>query len=177
MRDDGRPRAYLHPRKAVTTVGCSVLSHHPSSPNLPLPDFHLFGLLKDSLRGRCFAEKDELKRRAQSALTLQRRVLRNWHAVVQKWKKCVRIITDTLRKNNLNFVKGVPTVCAYCNHNYSFWDKNSRHCFCTAPGTFMKCASPNPNAVSKVMSRNVPHVGRSHGKAEDALSDLVCACC
>ena len=112
MLDDGRPRACLHSRKAVTTVGCSVLSHHPSSPNLPLSDFHLFGPLKDSLRGRCFADKDDLKRRARSALTLQRRVLRNWHAVVQKWKKCVCIMTDTLRKNNLNFVKGVPTVCA-----------------------------------------------------------------
>jgi len=27
------------------------------------------------------------------------------------------------------------------------------------------------------MNRNVPYVGRSHGKVEVALFDLVCACC
>lgn len=41
----------------------------------------------------------------------------------------------------------------------------------------MKCASTNPHSVSKVMNINVPYVGRSHEKAEDALSDSVCACC
>jgi hypothetical protein len=65
----------------------------------------------------------------------------------------------------------------YCNYNYSFWDKNTRHYFCTAPGMFMKHASPNPNTVSKIMNRNVPYVGRLLGKAEDALFYLSCSCC
>ena len=42
-----------------------------------------------------------------SALTLQWRVLRNWHAVMQNWKKCVCIMRDTLSKNNLNFLSYV----------------------------------------------------------------------
>jgi hypothetical protein len=41
----------------------------------------------------------------------------------------------------------------------------------------MKCTSLNPNAVSKVMNTSIPYVGHSHGKAEDALFDLSCACC
>jgi hypothetical protein len=41
----------------------------------------------------------------------------------------------------------------------------------------MKHASTDPNAVSEVVNTNVPYMGRSHGQAEDAVFDLVCACC
>jgi histone-lysine N-methyltransferase SETMAR len=42
-------------------MGWTVLPHPPYSPGLASFDFHLFGPLKDSLRGRRFADDDELK--------------------------------------------------------------------------------------------------------------------
>lgn len=42
-------------------MGWSLLPHGPYSPDLAHSDFHLFGPLKEALRGRRFAKYDELK--------------------------------------------------------------------------------------------------------------------
>jgi hypothetical protein len=42
---------------------CTVLAHPPYSPDLASSDLHLFGCLKDTLRGRRFAEGEGLKQR------------------------------------------------------------------------------------------------------------------
>jgi hypothetical protein len=39
----------------------TVLPHPAHSPNLPPSDYHLFALVKDALRGRHFADDNEVK--------------------------------------------------------------------------------------------------------------------
>jgi len=48
-------------KDATATMGWTVLPHLPYSPDLAPYDFHLFGPLKDALRGRRFADIDDLK--------------------------------------------------------------------------------------------------------------------
>jgi histone-lysine N-methyltransferase SETMAR len=58
---NGKPHTILSTREATATVGRTVLSHPPYSSELAPSDFHLFGPLKDAVRGRRFADDNELK--------------------------------------------------------------------------------------------------------------------
>jgi histone-lysine N-methyltransferase SETMAR len=118
LHDNARP----HTREAIATMGWTVLSHPPYSPELAHPEFHLFGPLKDALRGRRFAEDDELKRSVREEL---RRFSKEFFATgIQHLKqRCnsVLIMKKTFWKNNLNFVKDVPLIYMFdYNCNYSF---------------------------------------------------------
>jgi len=61
VHDDSRPHTCVLTGDAMALMGWTVLSHHSYSPNLTPSDFHLFGPLKDSLQGHCFADKDDQK--------------------------------------------------------------------------------------------------------------------
>ena len=72
-------------------MGRTVLSHLPYSPDLTPYDFHLFGPLKDALRGRRFADIDDLKYSVHEEL---RRFSKELYAtglqhLTQRTKKCV----------------------------------------------------------------------------------------
>jgi hypothetical protein len=63
----------------------------PYSPDLTSSDFYLCGPLKDALRGRRFADDDELKHSAPEEL---QRFSKEFYAtdiqrLTQRWKKCV----------------------------------------------------------------------------------------
>jgi histone-lysine N-methyltransferase SETMAR len=81
-------------------MGWTVLPHPLYSPDLAPSDFHLFGLLKDSLRGRRFADDDELKHSVREEL---RRFSKELYAtgiqrLTQRWKKCVHNEGDFVEK-------------------------------------------------------------------------------
>jgi histone-lysine N-methyltransferase SETMAR len=61
LHDNARPHTNLRTGEAVATMGYTVLSHPPYSPDLVPSDFHIFGFLKYALLGRRFAGGDELK--------------------------------------------------------------------------------------------------------------------
>jgi hypothetical protein len=61
LQDKARPHTSLRTAEGIETVEWSLLPHGPYSPDLAPSDFHLFGPLKDALRGRRFAKYDELK--------------------------------------------------------------------------------------------------------------------
>jgi hypothetical protein len=61
LHDKATPHTDLRKRETIATMGCTVLPPAPYSPNLAPSDFHLFGLLNDALRGRRFADDDELE--------------------------------------------------------------------------------------------------------------------
>jgi histone-lysine N-methyltransferase SETMAR len=91
LHDNARPHISLRTREAIATVGWTVLPHPPYSPGLAPSDFHLFGPLKDALRGRRFADDDELKYGVHEDL---RRFSKEFDAtgiqcLTQRWKKCV----------------------------------------------------------------------------------------
>jgi histone-lysine N-methyltransferase SETMAR len=69
LHDNARPHTSLRTRKAVATVGWAVISLTPYGPDLAPSNFHLFGHLKDALRGRRFADDDdELKHSVREEL-------------------------------------------------------------------------------------------------------------
>jgi histone-lysine N-methyltransferase SETMAR len=49
-----------HTQEAITKLGWTVLPHPPYSPDLAPSDFHLFGSLKDVIRGKRFGSNDEV---------------------------------------------------------------------------------------------------------------------
>ena len=78
-------------REATATMGWTVLPHPPYSPDLAPYDFHLFGPLKYALRGRRFADIDDLKYSVREEL---RRFSKELYAtglqhLTQRTKKCV----------------------------------------------------------------------------------------
>jgi hypothetical protein len=95
-------------REATAAMRWTVLHHSPCSPDLATSDSHLFGPRKDALRGRRFAEDDELKHIIGEGL---RCFSKGFYAtgiqrLTQRWKS-VLIMNETLWKNDLNFVKDV----------------------------------------------------------------------
>ena len=60
LQDKARPHTSLRTREGFETMGWT-LPHGPYSTDLVFFDFHLFGLMKDALRGRRFSKYDELK--------------------------------------------------------------------------------------------------------------------
>jgi histone-lysine N-methyltransferase SETMAR len=72
-------------------MGWTVLPHPPYSPDLAPSDFHLFGPLKDALRGRRFADDEELKHSMPEEL---RHFSKDFYVtsiqrLTQRQKKCV----------------------------------------------------------------------------------------
>ena len=51
QHDTARPHTDLKTHKVISYFGWTTISHAPYSPDLALSDFHLFGALKESLRG------------------------------------------------------------------------------------------------------------------------------
>jgi histone-lysine N-methyltransferase SETMAR len=55
---NSRPPTSLKTQEANTELKWTVLPHPPHSPDLALSDFHLFGALKDVIRGKRFVSDD-----------------------------------------------------------------------------------------------------------------------
>jgi hypothetical protein len=70
LHDSARPRNSLPKMDAVATVVWTVLAHPSYSPDLAPSDLHIFGCVKDALRGCRFAEVEGLKQREWRAPTL-----------------------------------------------------------------------------------------------------------
>ena len=51
QHDNARPHTSLKTCKVISSFGWTTISHLPYLPDLALSDFHLFGPLKESLRG------------------------------------------------------------------------------------------------------------------------------
>ena len=61
QHDNARPHTSLKTHEAISSFGWTTISLAPYLPDLALPDFHLFGPLKESLRGRHFSSNEESK--------------------------------------------------------------------------------------------------------------------
>jgi histone-lysine N-methyltransferase SETMAR len=91
MTTPDRTPTNLRTREAIATMRWTVLPHRPFYPDLAPSDFHLIGPLKDALRGRRFADDDELKHSVREEL---RRLSKEFYAtgiqrLTQRWKNCV----------------------------------------------------------------------------------------
>ena len=68
LHDKARPHTSLRTQEAIAKFGWTVLPHPPHSPDLTPSDFHLFGPLKDSLRGTRFEDDESVIRAVSSWL-------------------------------------------------------------------------------------------------------------
>jgi hypothetical protein len=88
----------------------NVLPRPPYSTDLASSDFHLFGPLKDALRGRRLADDDELNHSVKTSDGSAKSFTRPTYSVSRKGGKSALVMKKTLWKNNLDFVKDVPVI-------------------------------------------------------------------
>ena len=100
QHDNARPHTSLRTQETIAKFGWTVLLHPSYSPDLALSDFHLFGLLKDALRGTSFEDDESVIRAVRTWLREQET---SWyregmHALVSRWRKAVDIDGDYVEK-------------------------------------------------------------------------------
>jgi hypothetical protein len=94
LHDNARRHTSLHTREAIARVVWTLPPHPRYSPDLTPGDFHLFVPLRDTLRGRRFADDEKLKQSVREEL---RRFSKEFYATsVQRLKqrrRCGKIIS------------------------------------------------------------------------------------
>jgi histone-lysine N-methyltransferase SETMAR len=69
--DNARPHTARATQKRIQELQWELLEHPPYSPDLAPSDFHLFGLLKHHLGGKCFADDEEVEMEVRKWLRQQ----------------------------------------------------------------------------------------------------------
>jgi len=72
-------------------LGFTVLEHPAYSPDLAPSDYHLFGLLKDALRGRRFTSDEGVKEAVHEWLAAQPKAFfsEGIQKLLERWNKCI----------------------------------------------------------------------------------------
>ena len=123
LHDNARPHTAIHTLQTLVKLGFTVLERPAYSPDLAPSDYHLFGPLKDALRGRRFTSDEGVKEAVHEWLAAQPKtffsegilkLLERWNKFIAKhgeyiekcynckvyavveinYKNCVRILTD-----------------------------------------------------------------------------------
>jgi hypothetical protein len=91
LHDSARQHPSLLTREVAATMGWTVLPCPPFSPHLAPSDLHIFGPLRDALRGRRFADDDELKHSVRDELRRFGKVsyTTGIQRLTQRWNMCV----------------------------------------------------------------------------------------
>jgi histone-lysine N-methyltransferase SETMAR len=97
--DNAHPHTSLRTREHITKMGWTVLPHPPYSPNLAPSDFHLFGSLKDALRGTHFEDDNS---EIEAVRKWLRRQDKSWYrqgifALFPRWRKAVQVDGDYVK--------------------------------------------------------------------------------
>ena len=71
LHDNARPYTAAHTAETLQKFKFEVMSHPPYSPDLDPCDYHLFGPLKEALRGRRFTSDQEMKEAVHALLAVQ----------------------------------------------------------------------------------------------------------
>jgi hypothetical protein len=89
LQSSARPHTSL--REAITKMGWTVPPHPAHSPDLAPSDYRLFGPVRDALRGRHFADDNELKQSFRDVLRSQDRESesKGIQRLTQCWQKCL----------------------------------------------------------------------------------------
>jgi hypothetical protein len=100
LHDNARPHTAAHTMDTLRALKFEVLKHPPYSPDLVPSDFHLFGCMKEHLRGQKFADDNELMEAVQSWLKAMPKsfFLEGIHKLVDRWTKCVAKNGDYVEK-------------------------------------------------------------------------------
>ena len=74
-------------------LGFRLLNHPPYSPDLAIADFHLFGTMKQPMRGRVFSSRDEVIAASNSSLRALPSTFweEGFNKLLQRYEKCVKL--------------------------------------------------------------------------------------
>jgi len=99
LHDNARPHTAAHTVDTLHSLKFEVMKHPPYSLDLAPSDFHLFGSMKEHLRGQKFAD-DEVMEAVQSWLKATPRsfFLEGIHKLVDRWTRCVVKQGDYVKK-------------------------------------------------------------------------------
>jgi histone-lysine N-methyltransferase SETMAR len=99
QHDNARPHSV---RSAVVTFQdvFECLPHPPYSPDLAPSDFHVFGPLKEAMRGKSFRSDEEVQQVVHEWLHSQPKDFfsRDIHALPKRWNTCVERNGDYVEK-------------------------------------------------------------------------------
>ncbi|KAF6028815.1 hypothetical protein EB796_012879 [Bugula neritina] len=100
LHDNARPHTSLRTREEITRHGWTTLPHPPYSPELAPSDFHLFGPMKEGLRGQRFSTDEEVKTAVRSWLRSQPSFFyeAGIHALIKRWTAAVDNGGDYIEK-------------------------------------------------------------------------------
>lgn len=100
LHDNARPHTAALTVETLQKLKFEVLAHPPYSPDLAPSDYHLFGPLKEALRGRRFTSEQELKEAVHEWLAARPKTFffEGIQKLLQRWKKCVEKQGDYVEK-------------------------------------------------------------------------------
>ena len=100
QHDNARPHSAFKTQDAIHKLGWTVLPHPPYSPDLAPSDYHLFGKLKEHLRGNHNATIDDVRRGVQTwikqtpAAFFEKGIM----DLVSRWEQCIASEGDYVEK-------------------------------------------------------------------------------
>ena len=102
--DNARPHTAAITQQTVEQLGWTVLPHPPYSPDLAPSDYHLIGTLKKPLRGKHFADVQEMKAAVDQWIreTPKEFFTSGLRNLEKRWKKCISINGDYIEKCERN---------------------------------------------------------------------------
>ena len=91
LHGDACPHTAAHTTEILRKLKFEVMAHPPYSPDLALSDYHLFGPLKEALRGRLFTSDQEVKEAVGAWLIAQPKTFfsEGIRKLVQQRTKCI----------------------------------------------------------------------------------------
>jgi hypothetical protein len=91
--DNARPLIARATQERIQELQWELLERPPYSLDLAPCDFHLFGLLKNHLSGKCFADDEEIETEVQKWLRQHSKdfCAVGFNALVKQWDKCINV--------------------------------------------------------------------------------------
>jgi len=100
LHDNARPHTAIHTLQTLVKLGFTVLEHLAYSPDLAPSDYHLFGPLKDALRGCRFTSDEGVKKAVHEWLAAQPKTFfsESIQKLLEHWNKCIAKHGDYVEK-------------------------------------------------------------------------------
>ena len=100
QHDNARPHTARATVEKIRTFGWEILPHPPYSPDLAPSDYHLFGSVKEQLRGQRFETLEDIRKAVRQRLRAAGTDFyhQGIFKLVERWTKCVQRNGDYVEK-------------------------------------------------------------------------------